>query len=74
MNAVAGGADSTDTNAADVGKYDAMTDFELADELASLSGKPMPGAVREIRTAPVVHDRVCGKDEMRRTVEEFLGL
>lgn len=55
-------------------KYDAMTDFELVDELASLAEKDVPGAIEEIRTAPVVHDNVCGKEEMQRTVEEFLGL
>lgn len=58
----------------DAGKYDAMTDFELVDELAALAGKEVPEAIQEIRTAPVVHDHICEKDEMRRTVEEFLGL
>ena len=58
----------------DAGQCDAATDFELVDELAALAGKKVPGAIEEIRTAPVVHDHVCGKDEMRRTVEEFLGL
>lgn len=56
------------------GKYDEMTDFELADELASLAKMAVPGAIEEIRTAPVLHDHICGKDEMHKTVEAFLGL
>ena len=34
----------------------------------------VPPAIKEIRTAPVVHDTVCGKDEMKQTVEKILGL
>ena len=55
-------------------KYDAMSDFQLADELSSLANVPVPAAIEEIRTAPVRHDHVCGKEEMKKTVEDFLGL
>lgn len=55
-------------------KYDKMTDFELVDELSSLANVAVPKAIEEIRTAPVVHDHVCEKDEMQKTVEEFLNL
>lgn len=55
-------------------KYDAMGDFELADELSKLSGTAVPRAIEEIRTAPVLHDTVCEKDEMEAAVRSFLQL
>lgn len=55
-------------------KYDAMGDFELVDELSGLAGVKVPGAIEEIRTAPVVHDRQCEVDEMKNVVREFLGM
>ena len=55
-------------------KYDSMTDFELVDELSKLANVTVPNAIEEIRTAPVLHDHVCEKDEMQKTVEEFLKL
>ncbi len=56
------------------GKYERMTDFELVDELASLAKVSVPAAIEEIRTAKVLHDHVCGKEEMQKAVERFLGL
>ncbi len=56
------------------GNYDALDDFALADELSRLSGVAVPAAIEEIRTAPVLHTRVCGRDEMKDVVKEFLGL
>ncbi len=61
-------------DAIDKEKYDAMSDFELVDELTKLSGVKIPGAIEEIRTAPIVHDIVCDKSEMQATVEKILGL
>ena len=55
-------------------KYDAMSDFELVDELNKISGVKVPGAIEEIRTAPILHDIVCDKTEMQATVEKILGL
>lgn len=55
-------------------KYDAMGDFELADELSRIAHVPVPKAIEEIRTAPVLHDTVCGRDEMRDVVMKFLGI
>ena len=55
-------------------KYDSLGDFELVDELTKLSGVPVPGAIEEIRTAPVRHDIVCEKDEMEAEVKRFLGI
>lgn len=55
-------------------KYDSMTDFELVDELSKMSKVTVPNAIEEIRTAPVLHDTVCDKSEMKATVEKILGL
>ena len=54
--------------------HDGLGDFELADKLSQLSGVPVPAAVEEIRNAPVLHDHVCGKNEMKQTVRMFLGI
>ena len=56
------------------GKYDAMSDFELVDELARIGRLDVPNAIAEIRTAPVVHDNICDKTEMKAVVKHFLGV
>lgn len=55
-------------------KYDAMGDFELVDELSKLANVAVPKAIEEIRTAPVLHDTVCDKEEMKAVVMKFLGM
>lgn len=55
-------------------KYDAMDDFELVDELSRISNTDVPNAIEEIRTAPVLHNTVCEKDEMKSVVKKFLGM
>lgn len=55
-------------------KYDSMTDFELVDELAKIGNLAVPAAIEEIRTAPVLHDRVCDKTEMKSVVRTLLGI
>ena len=45
-------------------KYDVMGDFELVDELSKIAKVKVPGAIEEIRTAPILHD----------TVKSFLGI
>ena len=54
--------------------YDSKTDFELVDELSKISKTPVPKAIEEIRTAPILHDTVCEKDEMLAKVKEILGI
>lgn len=56
------------------GKYASMDDFALIDELARISGVTIPQAVEEIRTAPVLHDKVIDAGEMKQAVREFLGI
>ncbi len=55
-------------------KYDTMSDFELADELSRIGNVEVPNAITEIRTAPVVHDNVCDKTEMKAVIKHFLGV
>ena len=55
-------------------KYDAMTDFELVDELCKISKVKVPGAIEEIRTAPVLHDTVVEVNEMKDIVKKFLNI
>lgn len=55
-------------------KYDSMGDFELVDELSRIGRLPIPRAIEEIRTAPVLHDRVAESSEMPEVVREILGV
>lgn len=55
-------------------KYDSMGDFELVDELSRIGRLPIPRAIEEIRTAPVLHDRVAESSEMPEVVREILGI
>ena len=55
-------------------KYDSMPDFELVDELSKIGNVEVPMAIEEIRTAPVIHNIVCDKNEMKKTVKDILGV
>ena len=55
-------------------KYDAMGDFELVDELSRIANVAVPKAIEEIRTAPVLHNTVCDKEDMKSVVMRFLGV
>jgi threonine synthase len=54
-------------------KYDAMTDFELVDELSTLGNVKVPQAIEDIRSAAVLHDTVCEVEEMPDVVRKFLA-
>ncbi|WP_373218887.1 threonine synthase [Ruminococcus sp. 5_1_39BFAA] len=54
--------------------HEDLDDFGLADALSELSGVPLPKAVEEIRTAPVIHDRVVDAPDMPATVKNILGI
>ena len=53
---------------------DSMSDFELVDELSRIANVTVPNAIEEIRTAPVLHDTVCDKEDMKAVVMKFLGI
>ena len=52
--------------------YKEKSDFQLVDELEKIAGVPIPNAINEIRTAPVLHNRVCAKNKMASMVCEIL--
>lgn len=54
------------------GGHDAMTDFELVDELAKAANLKVPAAIEEIRNAEILHDMQCETNDMRRVVRGFL--
>jgi len=49
-------------------------DYEQAILLEKASGAAIPKAVEEIRTAPVVHKKVCETSKMQAIVEEILKI
>ena len=51
-----------------------MTDFELVDELSRIANVAVPKAIEAIRTAPVLHTRVCDRTQMKETVKDILGV
>ena len=51
-----------------------LDDFGLVDALSALSGVPVPRAVEEIRTAPVLHDRVVDAVDMPAAVKDILKI
>ena len=51
-----------------------LDDFGLVDALSALSGVPVPHAVEEIRTAPVLHDRVVDAVDMPAAVKDILKI
>ncbi len=55
-------------------KYDAMSDFELVDELSKIGNVAVPQAIEEIRSAEVRHKTVCEVEDMPKVVKEFLGI
>ncbi|MDO4272498.1 MAG: threonine synthase [Eubacteriales bacterium] len=55
-------------------RYEGLDDFGLVDALSSMSDIAVPKAVEEIRTAPVLHDRVVDAADMPSAVKNILGI
>ena len=53
---------------------DEKSDLELTDLLSETTGLPLPKAVEEIRTAPVLHDKVVDAVDMPEAVYGILGI
>lgn len=49
-------------------------DYEQAKILREISGVPIPGAMEEIHSAEVRHDKVCDSDKMVNEVEKILKI
>lgn len=54
--------------------YDKKDDFELFEDLNKLSGTDIPQAIKDIISAPVLHDTVCAKDGLKAEVERIYKL
>ena len=57
-----------------LGRDTSLPDLELADRLSEIAGVAVPRAVSILRDAPVLHDIVCDREEMKQEVRKFLGL
>lgn len=55
-------------------RYEGLDDFSLADALEKISQIKIPKAVQEIRTAPVLHDKVVDPEEMPSAVKQILKI
>jgi len=55
-------------------KYKDLSEFELIDELHTLSKVPVPKAVEEIRNAKIRHTTQCDVNQMETIVKNWLGL
>ena len=49
-------------------------EFSLLRELSSLTGRPVPVKLAELRSLPEIHREVCEKDEMADRVYRFLNV
>ncbi|HIX83412.1 MAG TPA: threonine synthase [Candidatus Megamonas gallistercoris] len=49
-------------------------EFALLDELAQINKDPIPQGLARLKTAPVLHGKVCEKQKMQRSVSEFLNI
>ena len=56
------------------GDIQGKSDFALIDKLSELANVSIPKAIEEIRTAEVLHDTVCDKEDMKAQVKQFLGI
>lgn len=55
-------------------KYDAMSDFDLVDELSNIGNIEVPNAIKEIRKADVLHENICEASEMKDEVKKLLNI
>ena len=55
-------------------KCDPSDEFAKVEELHKVTGVEIPGAVKELRGAPVRHTRVCDPDKMKEEVLDILGI
>ncbi|NLK22308.1 MAG: threonine synthase [Epulopiscium sp.] len=53
-------------------KYDKYSDFELMEKMKELTKNDIPLGIKDIDKRPILHTTVCGKDEMKKMVDEIL--
>jgi len=49
-------------------------EFELLKKLSEKTGLPVPNGLKDLENKPVLHNRVCRKEQMKDVVMEALGL
>jgi threonine synthase len=49
-----------------------LDEFSMLDELSAFTGQPVPAKLAELRSLPELHRGVCEKEEMAKTLYEFL--
>ena len=55
-------------------KYKAIDEISLIKDMAEVSKVEVPEAVKDIEKRPILHSRICLKEDMLKIVEELLGL
>ncbi|MBC8061864.1 MAG: threonine synthase [Clostridiaceae bacterium] len=53
-------------------KYNESDDFKLLKEMGKLLDSSVPAQIKDIETAPIVHNGVCDKHEIKNMVEKIL--
>lgn len=56
------------------GNYAAQDEFSLLEELKKASGRELPGAIREILDADILHTAECDVDNMEQMVRNLLNI
>jgi len=49
-------------------------EFTLLDELAAITGQPVPAKLAELKSLPELHSQVCAKEEMSGALFKFLRI
>jgi len=53
-------------------RYKKFDDFELIEKMSDLAKIPIPSGIRDIQKKPILHEMVCGKEEMKERLAEIL--
>lgn len=53
---------------------DGLDEFALLDKLATINQNPIPNGLAKLKTAKVLHHKVCEKQDMEKAVSEFLNI
>ncbi len=53
---------------------DGLDEFALLDKLAQINKDNIPSGLAKLKTAPILHDKTCEKQDMEKTVSEFLQI
>ena len=54
--------------------YGDTDEFALFNEMGNLTNTAVPSPVLDLQRRPILHKKVCKKDEMQKMVENILGI